>query len=127
MSRTGTLGRLFSHVSEPAVQMNPQDMQRRHFQTGDLVHVTSGRGSIMLPAQSSDDIGPSQAFIAVHWGDEFFSGQSAIGERLAGVNALISSDYCPESRQPEFKYTAVKILKAELPWTMLALAWLPTA
>jgi assimilatory nitrate reductase catalytic subunit len=26
MSRTGTLGRLFGHVAEPAVQMQPQDM-----------------------------------------------------------------------------------------------------
>ncbi|MGH6637116.1 MAG: molybdopterin oxidoreductase family protein, partial [Polaromonas sp.] len=26
MSRTGTLGRLFGHVAEPAIQMNPQDM-----------------------------------------------------------------------------------------------------
>ena len=29
MSRTGTLGRLFGHVPEPAVQMHPQDMARR--------------------------------------------------------------------------------------------------
>ena len=28
MSRTGTLGRLFGHVAEPAVQMHPQDMAR---------------------------------------------------------------------------------------------------
>lgn len=125
MSRTGTVGRLFGHVSEPAVQMNRQDMAHRQLQDGDLVHVTSGRGSILLPVQGSDEIGFSQAFIAMHWGEEFLSGQSAIGERLAGVNALISSDYCPESKQPEFKHSAVKILKAELPWTMLALAWMP--
>jgi assimilatory nitrate reductase catalytic subunit len=27
MSRTGTLGRLFGHVPEPAIQMHPQDMR----------------------------------------------------------------------------------------------------
>jgi assimilatory nitrate reductase catalytic subunit len=27
MTRTGTLGRLFGHVAEPSVQMNPQDME----------------------------------------------------------------------------------------------------
>ncbi|WP_310568484.1 molybdopterin oxidoreductase family protein, partial [Hydrogenophaga sp.] len=41
MTRTGTLGRLFGHVAEPAVDMNPQDMDRRGLKDGDLVHVTS--------------------------------------------------------------------------------------
>jgi assimilatory nitrate reductase catalytic subunit len=90
-----------------------------------LVHVTSKRGSIMLPVQASDEIGLSQAFIAMHWGSEFLSGRSSTGERLGGVNAITTSAYCPSSKQPELKHAAVKILKAELPWTLLAVAWLP--
>jgi assimilatory nitrate reductase catalytic subunit len=125
MSRTGTLGRLFGHVAEPSVQMNRQDMTRRLIKEGDLVHVTSKRGSIMLPVQASDEIGMSQAFIAMHWGSEFLSGRSSTGERLGGVNAITTSAYCPSSKQPELKHAAVKILKAELPWTLLAVAWLP--
>ena len=125
MTRTGTLGRLFGHVAEPAVQLNPQDMERRGLKDGDLVHVTSKRGSILVPLQGSDDIGLSQAFIAMHWGAEYLSGLSSTGERLAGVNALTTSAYCPSSKQPELKHAAVKVLKAELPWTLLAMAWLP--
>jgi assimilatory nitrate reductase catalytic subunit len=125
MSRTGTLGRLFGHVAEPTVQMNRQDMTRRLLKEGDLVHVTSKRGSILLPVQASDEIGMSQAFIAMHWGSEFLSGRSSTGERLGGVNAITTSAYCPSSKQPELKHAAVKILKAELPWTLLAVAWLP--
>jgi assimilatory nitrate reductase catalytic subunit len=125
MTRTGTLGRLFGHVAEPAVQMNRQDMVRRQLNEGDLVHVTSKRGSIVVPVQASDEIGLSQAFIAMHWGSEFLSGVSATGTPLAGVNALTTSAYCPSSKQPELKHAAVKILKAELPWTLLAIAWLP--
>ncbi|NCP41211.1 MAG: molybdopterin-dependent oxidoreductase, partial [Rhodoferax sp.] len=49
MSRTGTLGRLFGHASEPALTLNPQDMTRLQLQAGDLVHVTSTRASITLP------------------------------------------------------------------------------
>ncbi|MBA4265857.1 MAG: nitrate reductase, partial [Comamonadaceae bacterium] len=45
---------------------------------------------------------------------------------LAGVNALTTSAYCPTSKQPELKHAAVKVLKAELPWSLLAMAWLPT-
>ncbi len=125
MSRTGTLGRLFGHVSEPRVEMNVQDMTRRLLKEGDLVHVTSRRGSIVVPIQASSEVGMSQAFIAMHWGEEYLSGLSSIGEPLAGVNALTTSAYCPSSKQPELKHAAVKILKAELPWSLLAMAWLP--
>ncbi|MDM7941881.1 MAG: molybdopterin-dependent oxidoreductase [Hydrogenophaga sp.] len=125
MTRTGTLGRLFGHVAEPAVQLHPQDMVRRGLKEGDLVHVTSKRGSIVVPLQGSTDIGLSQAFIAMHWGAEYLSGLSSTGEVLAGVNALTTSACCPTSKQPELKHAAVKVLKAELPWTLLAMAWLP--
>ncbi|ABE45193.1 assimilatory nitrate reductase (NADH) alpha subunit apoprotein [Polaromonas sp. JS666] len=125
MSRTGTLGRLFGHVAEPAIQMNAQDMARRLLNEGDLVHVTSKRGSIVVPVQSSSEIGMSQAFVAMHWGEEYLSGRSSTGAPLAGVNALTTSAYCPTSKQPELKHAAVKILKAELPWSLLAMAWLP--
>ncbi|WP_342129104.1 nitrate reductase [Hydrogenophaga sp. OTU3427] len=125
MTRTGTLGRLFGHVAEPSVQLNPQDMERRGLKDGDLVHVTSKRGSIVLPAQGDAGTGLSQAFIAMHWGPEYLSGRSSIGEPLAGVNAITTSAYCPSSKQPELKHAAVKVLKAELPWTLLAVAWLP--
>jgi assimilatory nitrate reductase catalytic subunit len=125
MSRTGTLGRLFGHVAEPSIQMNPQDMERRTLKEGDLVHVTSKRGSIVVPVEASDEIGLGQAFIAMHWGGEYLGGCSSTGQRLAGVNALTTSASCPSSKQPELKHAAVKILKAELPWSLLALAWLP--
>jgi assimilatory nitrate reductase catalytic subunit len=105
--------------------MNPQDMSRRLLFDGDLVHVTSKRGSILLPVQASTELGLSQTFIAMHWGEEFLSGMSSTGQRLAGINALTTSAYCPSSKQPELKHAAVKILKAELPWTLLAMAWLP--
>jgi assimilatory nitrate reductase catalytic subunit len=125
MSRTGTLGRLFGHVPEPVVQMHPQDLSRRQLKDGDLVHVTSRRGSIVLPVQASNELGLSQAFIAMHWGAEFLGGVSSTGEPLAGVNALTTSSYCPSSKQPELKHAAVNILKAELPWTLVALGWFP--
>ena len=125
MSRTGTLGRLFGHVAEPTVQMNAQDMSRRGLAEGDLVHVTSKRGSILVPLQASEELASGQAFMAMHWGPEFVSGISSAGQPLAGVNALTTSSYCPSSKQPELKHAAVKILKAELPWTLLGLAWLP--
>ena len=127
MTRTGTLGRLFGHVAEPSVQLNPQDMARRLLKDGDLVHMTSKRGSVVVPVQGSDSVAVTQAFMAMHWGSRYLSGSSSVGLPLAGVNAITTSAYCPDSKQPELKHAAVKILKAELPWTLLAVAWLPTA
>jgi assimilatory nitrate reductase catalytic subunit len=125
MTRTGLVGKLFGHVSEPVVQLHPDDMARLSLTEGGLVHVTSKRGSIVLPAQASSDLGSHQAFIAMHWGPAFLSGRDHQNKPLAGVNAITTSAYCPTSKQPELKHAAVKVLKAELPWTLLAVAWLP--
>jgi len=125
MSRTGTLGRLFGHAREPALQMHPQDMTRRLLKEGDLVHITSRRGTIVAPVQAAPELGLSQVFMAMHWGEEFLSGKSSTGLALAGVNALTNPTFCPHSKQPEFKHAAVKVLKADLPWSLLAMAWLP--
>jgi assimilatory nitrate reductase catalytic subunit len=124
MSRTGTLGRLFGHAAEPAVQVNPQDAARLGLADGDLVHVTSRRGSIVMPVQASAQVAPMQAFIAMHWGDEYLSGRTAVGERVSGVNALTLGAIDAVSMQPELKHTAVKVLKAELPWSLVAVAWM---
>ncbi len=125
MSRTGTLGRLFGHVSEPGIELHPQELARRGWAEGQLLHVTSRRGSIVLPVRGSEAVQPAQAFVAMHWGEEFVSGRSATGLPLTGINALMPSSYCPQSKQPELKHAAVKLLKAELPWQLVAAAWLP--
>jgi len=125
MSRTGTLGRLFGHVAEPSIEMNAKDMERRQLVNGDLVHVTGKRGSIVVPVQASATLAANQTFMAMHWGEEFLSGASSTGERLAGVNALTSPAFCPTSKQPEFKHAAIKVLKADMPWSLLGIAWLP--
>ena len=125
MTRTGTLGRLFAHVPEPVVQMHAQDMQRHGIAEGELVFVTSKRGSVVVPAQASPTLQSTQVFMAMHWGSEVLSGRDNQGRPLAGVNALTTSDFCATSKQPELKHAAVRILKAELPWGLIAMAWLP--
>jgi assimilatory nitrate reductase catalytic subunit len=125
MSRTGTLGRLFGHEPEPAVDMHPQDMLRLGVATGDLVQISSRRGDVVLPARASPQVSPMQCFIAMHWGDEYVWGATATGQRVAGINALTSPAYCPQSKQPELKHAAVRITKVDLPWRLLAMAWLP--
>lgn len=125
MSRTGMLGRLFGHVPEPAIEMHAQDMARSGLAEGELVQVTSKRGSIVAPVKAGEGLASGQAFMAMHWGGEYLGGRGVDGRPLAGVNALTTSAFCPSSKQPELKHAAVRIEKAAMPWTLLAMAWLP--
>jgi assimilatory nitrate reductase catalytic subunit len=127
MSRSGTVAQLFAHVPEPGICMEATDMQRRFLKAGDLVHVTSRRGSVILPVIESDEQRAGQAFIAMHWGEEYVSGRGQSmhqGHASYGVNALTSPAIDPSSKQPELKAAAVKILKADLPWRFIVFAWL---
>jgi assimilatory nitrate reductase catalytic subunit len=119
LSRTGTLGRLFAHGGEPAVEMHPQELARRRLRPGELVRIHSRRGALLLPAWPSEAVLPAQAFVAMHWGSEVVAG--------TGVNGLTSPAACPQSQQPELKHAAVRIERAELPWQIAAAAWLPAA
>ncbi len=110
MSRTGTAAQLFNHAEEPVIQINADDMSRRLIKNGDIVKVSNKRGSLVLAAQSSDEVQPSQTFIAMHWGSQFMNG--------LGVNALMPPAFDKTSKQPELKHTAIKIEKLELPWRM---------
>jgi assimilatory nitrate reductase catalytic subunit len=116
-SRTGTLGRLFAHEPEPAVDLHPQDMVLRGWPDGSLLQVQSRRGRLVLPARASAAVAPGQAFVAMHWGPEALAGQ--------GVNALMPAVVCPQSKQPELKHAAVQLSPADLPWRLVAAAWLP--
>jgi len=126
MSRTGTVAQLFSHAAEPAVVLAQADMNRRLLKNGDLVHVTSRRGSLILPVQAGDDMRPGQAFVGMHWGEEYVSGRQGNGS-AHGVNGLTLPAFDPASKQPELKHAAVKVLKAELPWRFLAFGWIDAA
>lgn len=122
MSRTGTLARLYAHAPEAYIDISPADSRRLELQNGELVYVTSRRGVQVLPVQVSSTLRSSQAFIAMHWGGEFVSGQAgkALGQ---GVNSLTIAACDPISEQPELKFAAIKVSKANLPWHLNVFGW----
>jgi len=124
MSRTGLVSKLFGAIPSPVIELHPEDMARNAWVDGDLLKVTSKRGSILIHAKSSAEMGLQQAFIAMHWGEQFLSGRGQDGQPLAGVNALTTSSFCEKSKQPELKHAAVHIAKVHLPWSLVAVSWL---
>lgn len=107
MSRTGKVAQLYGHVDEPRIDLNPEDMERRSLSEGELISVTSRRGSIVLKAAASAEIAPGQAFISMHWGRNVLNS--------SGANELTISSFDPFSKQPELKHAAIRVEKADLP------------
>ena len=124
MSRSGTAAQLFEHAGEPAVDLNPADALRIGVTAGDFVHLTSRRASILLPVRLDPALAPNQAFVAMHWGEEYVSGRPTTATSY-GVNALTVPAFDPISKQPELKHAAVAVLRAELPWQWVACAEFP--
>jgi anaerobic selenocysteine-containing dehydrogenase len=54
---------------EPLVQINPSDAEPRGIRSGDMVTVSSPRGSIKLRADVTDIIVPGAVHIPHHWGE----------------------------------------------------------
>lgn len=114
MTRTGLVPALTRHEEMPQLHLHPLDMRRFRLNEQGLARVRSRRGEVYLPAASDDSVKPGQAFIPMHWGSAFLSGN--------GVNALANDARDPISRQPEIKHSAVRIEPAAFDWQ--AVAWL---
>ena len=119
MSRTGAVPQLFGHSAEPCIDLSEIDARRRLMSDGDFVQVSSRRGSQVMRMRVSDAMQTGQAFIAMHWGEEYLGG---MGDRH-GVNTVTSPAIDPDSKQPELKHSAVKIVKLDLPWRVVAFGW----
>ena len=117
MSRTGTVARLFNHAAEPTLDLNPQDVDRRGLAAGDMVKVSSRRGSFIARVNATPSIRSGQAFMPMHWGGQFMSG--------AGTNAVTVPAFDPISKQPELKHAAIKVEKFSFAWQLVALRRAP--
>jgi assimilatory nitrate reductase catalytic subunit len=115
MSRTGTVASLYAHAPEPALELHPSDAARRGFVDGDLLRVESRRGAVVVPLTISHDVRPGRAYLPMHWGSATLAGRDS-----TGINAVTAKAFCPTSKQPELKHAAVRIVKAEMPWKLVA-------
>jgi formate dehydrogenase major subunit len=82
------------------VELSDLDAARLGIEDGDMVRVSSRRGSMVAAARVDDRVGPGVRFVPFHWAD-------------AAVNFLTSaSPLDPEAKIPAFKTTAVRAEKA---------------
>ncbi len=112
MSRSGRTGASFNHAPEATLSMRREDAARRGVKDGDLVTVTSRRGRLVLPVETTDDVPSGTVFAAMHWSGQFLAS--------GGINEATIGAVDPDSKQPELKHAAVRVEAAKLPWRLVA-------
>ena len=81
------------------IELAPEDGESYQLDEGDVVKITSRRGSIEAPVYFHRSLRPGLAFMALHFPDE------------ADVNVLTNDFWDPQAGTAEFKATAVRIEK----------------
>jgi len=111
MTKTGKVAALNKLNSGSFVEIHPEDAARLGFNEGCGVEVASVRGRGIYPARITERILPGCCFVPFHWNDMF-------GQNLA-INAATSEAVDPLSKQPEFKFCAVKLGKTTEVFSLL--------
>ncbi len=106
MTKTGKVPQLNKLNPGPFVEIHPEDAAAVGVKTGDAVEVKSRRGRAVLPARVTDAIRAGCCFAPFHWNDEQ-------GVDIA-INATTSEAVDAISKQPEFKFCAVRLTRVEV-------------
>jgi len=98
-SMTGRVAELNSAAPDAYIEINPADAKNFSFNDGEMLKVTSRRGSITLKALISNRPSQGMVFIPFHY-------------REAAANILTSPELDPICKIPELKVCAVNIERA---------------
>jgi assimilatory nitrate reductase catalytic subunit len=102
-TQTRRIGALVDQYPQPRIEIHPRLAEQHGIKDGDWVTVTTRRSEITLRAMVVRTIRPDTVFIPYHWS----------GPRSA--NKLTHRTLDPRSKIPEFKVSACRIRKAEVP------------
>jgi anaerobic selenocysteine-containing dehydrogenase len=102
-TKTGQIPILHKLSPEAWVEMNVRDAKRLGFKHGDYVSVISRRGRISrVILRVTETVALGQVFIPFHFAE-------------ANANNLTLNEFCPISREPNYKQSAIRIEKSEIP------------
>jgi ferredoxin-nitrate reductase len=109
-TKTARAPQLEQAAPEPWVELSSTDAEALGISEGDLVRVTSPRGSITVPARISG-IRQGVVFVPFHYGYwDSGNGQESNGR---AANELTLTAWDPVSKQPIFKTAAVNLERLE--------------
>lgn len=100
-NQTRRIETLVNFCPDPYVEIHPNLAKKYHISNGELVKVSSPRGSIEVVAKITKIIREDMVFVPYHWG------------KSLAINHLTNPALEPKSKIPEFKVCAVKLEKTE--------------
>jgi anaerobic selenocysteine-containing dehydrogenase len=109
-TKTGRAPALAAAAADDHVQLAEEDAARLGVKDGDWIRVTSRRGVLEARAQVGG-AGAGEVFVSFHFGYWDQPG------RARAANELTIYEWDPVSKQPHYKYAAVKIEKVAAPST----------
>lgn len=104
MSKTGKVNKLKQHIASPFLEMHPQDAAERDIAANDVVEVTNRLGCVRVKVKLTTDVKKGLVFLPMHWGKLF-------GSDLSRANNLTHVLLDPISKQPDFKFSAVQVVR----------------
>jgi assimilatory nitrate reductase catalytic subunit len=96
-NQTRRIEALRKFCPDPYVEIHPDTANRYSIHNGQMVQISSRRGSIVVPAKITKIIRPDTLFVPYHWG------------KTLAINHLTNPALDPKSKIPEFKVCAVNI------------------
>lgn len=102
MTKTGKVSRLRTHYPKPVLEIHPADAFALNIREGNLCEVSSENGNVRVTARLTDSIRKGVVFLPMHWGKK-------LNSSLNRTNNLTQNMVDPQSKEPDFKFTAVKV------------------
>jgi len=106
-TRTGRVPKLNGVEPDNIVEINPGDAVRSGISEDDEVELASRRGRVRGKARLKERVLAGTVYMNCHYGKTLNTGDGKL------ANLVTNPAYDPYSKQPEFKYCAVKIAKVE--------------
>lgn len=104
MTKTGKVSRLNTHYPTPVLEIHPVDAVKLKIREGTICEVASENGNVRVKAKLTDTIRQGVVFLPMHWGKKLASD-------LNRTNNLTQNMVDPQSKEPDFKFTAVRVEK----------------
>lgn len=108
LTKTGKVKRLLTHIPAPYLEMNKVDAFLLNLKNDDIAVVKSRRGSVRVKVKINFDIREKVVFLPMHWG-------KILNNDFSRANNVTNDLVDPISKEPDFKYCAVRVEKYKKP------------
>ncbi len=108
MTKTGRVNKLNQHIDSVFLEIHPIDAAKRNIEDGKIVVVSAKNGKVKVKAKLTDEVKQGTCFLPMHWG-------RILGSDFGRANNLTNNLVDPKSKEPDFKYTAVEVVKYQKP------------